>query len=63
MTLGELLAEVVRGLDAASIPNLVAGSIASTYHGEPRTTQDIDLVIDPSEPALASFVGEGEMQG
>lgn len=57
MTLGELLAEIVRGLDAASIPHMVAGSIASTHHGEPRTTQDIDLVIDPSETALASFVG------
>ncbi|MGH9036011.1 MAG: hypothetical protein ACRD0O_09620 [Acidimicrobiia bacterium] len=57
MTLGDLLAEIVRRLDAASIPHMVTGSIASTLHGEPRTTQDIDLVIDPSGVALASFVG------
>ena len=57
MTLGELLAEIVRRLDAASIPHMVAGSIASTHHGEPRTTQDIDFVIDPSGSALGSFVG------
>jgi hypothetical protein len=38
VTRGELLTEIVRGLDAASIPHMVAGSIASTYHGEPRTT-------------------------
>lgn len=56
MTLGELLAEIVRALDAAGIPHMVAGSLASTHHGEPRSTQDIDLVIDPSPAALAGFV-------
>ncbi len=35
---------------------MVAGSFASTYHGEPRMTHDIDLVIDPSAPALLDFV-------
>lgn len=56
MTLAELLAEIVRALDAAGIPHMVAGSLASTHHGEPRTTQDIDLVIDPSEANLSAFV-------
>ena len=35
---------------------MVAGSFASTFHGEPRTTQDIDLVIDPVRAALDAFV-------
>ena len=56
MTLAALLAEIVRGLDAAGIPHMVAGSLASTHHGEPRSTQDIDLVIDPDGPALTRFV-------
>ena len=56
MTLAEVLAEIVRALDAAEVPHMVAGSLASTHHGEPRSTQDIDLVIDPSEAALANFV-------
>lgn len=56
MTLSDLLAEIVRALDAAGIPHMVAGSLASTHHGEPRSTQDIDLVIDPEEPALAMFI-------
>ena len=30
---------------------MVAGSFASTAHGMPRTTQDLDLVIDPPSPA------------
>jgi len=56
LTLAELLAEIVRTLDAAEIPHMIAGSLASTHHGEPRSTQDIDLVIDPSAAALAEFV-------
>lgn len=56
MSLADLLAEIVAGLDRAGIPHMVAGSIASTHHGEPRTTQDIDLVIDPPETSLDAFV-------
>jgi hypothetical protein len=56
VTLADLLAELVRGLDAAGIPHMVAGSVASTLHGEPRTTQDIDMVIDPTAPALERLV-------
>jgi hypothetical protein len=45
--LKSLLGRLVQLLDAAGIPFMVAGSFASTAHGMPRTTQDIDLVIDP----------------
>lgn len=31
---------------------MLAGSFASTYHGDPRTTADIDVVIDPDRDAL-----------
>lgn len=44
---GGLLVRVVSMLDAAGIPFMVAGSFASTAHGAPRATQDLDLVIDP----------------
>lgn len=46
------LARIVAELDASGIPHMVAGSFASTYHGEPRATHDIDLVIDPSREQL-----------
>lgn len=36
---------------------MLAGSFASTAHGEPRTTNDIDLVIDPTREALQQLVG------
>ncbi len=29
---------------------------ASTFHGEPRMTRDIDLVIEPSEQAIELFL-------
>lgn len=46
MSVGELLARLTRALDDAKIPAMFCGSIASTYYGMPRTTQDVDLVID-----------------
>jgi hypothetical protein len=52
----EPLIDVIRELDRCEIPHMLAGSLASTYHGEPRTTRDIDLVIDPSEQRLMRFV-------
>jgi hypothetical protein len=50
---GALLGRVARLLDDARIPFMIAGSFASTVHGLPRTTQDLDLVIDP--PSATEF--------
>lgn len=58
MTLGELLASIGQRLAAAGIPYMVTGSVASSFHGEPRATRDLDLVIDPSHEALDRFVGD-----
>lgn len=52
------LARVVRELERAGIPHMLAGSFASTYHGDPRTTVDIDLVIDPDREALDRLLGQ-----
>lgn len=53
---GELLRRMVAMLDEASIPHMVVGSLASSFHGEPRQTRDIDIVIDPTPEALRRFV-------
>jgi hypothetical protein len=62
MTLRDLLKMVTEALDRAGVPYMVVGSLASTFHGEPRATQDIDIVIDPGPEQLAdllqSFDGE-----
>ena len=42
----ELLRHVVEAMDALGIAYMIAGSQASIYYGEPRFTQDIDLVAD-----------------
>jgi hypothetical protein len=54
----DLLARTLASLDANGIPHMLAGSFASTFHGKARTTQDIDLVIDPSPAALDAFTAE-----
>jgi len=70
MTLGDLLKVVTEALHRADVPYMVVGSLASTFHGEPRATQDIDIVIDPEPEQLADllrsfdagtfYVGDGE---
>jgi len=52
-----LLDRLVRVLDAAGVPFMIAGSFASAAHGLPRTTQDLDVVIDPpTSEALDALV-------
>lgn len=45
---GALLGRITRLLDETGVPYMVVGSLASSFHGEPRQTRDIDMVIDPS---------------
>ncbi|MEQ8717399.1 MAG: hypothetical protein RIE08_07280 [Acidimicrobiales bacterium] len=52
----ELLRRVVAALDSAGIAHMVTGSFASTLHGEPRATRDIDIVIDPEGSSLDVLV-------
>lgn len=42
-------------LDELNIAYLIGGSFASSVHGEFRTTNDIDFLIDISESTLPSF--------
>jgi hypothetical protein len=57
VTPGEVLGIVIEALDDAGIPHMVVGSAASSAHGAPRATQDIDLVIDPTTEALGQLDG------
>jgi hypothetical protein len=52
-----LLDRLVQLLDASGVPFMIAGSFASAAHGLPRTTQDLDVVVDPpSAEALDALV-------
>jgi hypothetical protein len=52
----DLLVRVVDVLDGAHIPYMLTGSFASSLQGEPRSTHDIDLVLDLPESAVQILV-------
>lgn len=54
---GDLLARISRLLGEAGIGHMVVGSLASSFHGEPRQTRDIDIVIEPDAAGIRSFLG------
>lgn len=56
MTFADVLKTVVTALDGAGVPYMITGSLASSYHGEPRATLDVDIVIDPSHSGLERLV-------
>jgi hypothetical protein len=56
VSFAELLALVIPLLDRAEIPYMVTGSLASSYHGEPRATRDLDIVIEPSRETIERLV-------
>lgn len=45
MELSDLLQKLARTFDELSIPYLVTGSVATIAYGEPRFTNDIDVVV------------------
>ena len=62
MELAELLRHVTSTLDQLGIPYLVTGSVATIAYGEPRLTNDIDLVVRLSplqvQPLCDAFPGD-----
>lgn len=43
-----VLRNIARILDECEIPFLLTGGFVAIYYAEPRLTQDVDLVVDPS---------------
>ncbi|MCE7871787.1 hypothetical protein DYH09_15595, partial [bacterium CPR1] len=39
------LSRLNEALQRAGVPFMVAGSVASSHHGQPRSTQDFDLIV------------------
>lgn len=63
MSLAALLAATVGQLERAGVDYMITGSIASSYHGEPRATRDLDVVIDPDPVGIRRLVAELERAG
>ena len=51
-----LLVRLAGALNASAMPWMITGSTASAFYGEPRATQDIDIVIDPQPEQLGSLL-------
>lgn len=56
MTFEDLVSDVVGRLNDAGIAHMLTGSVASSWYGEPRATQDLDVVIDPAPTALDQLI-------
>jgi hypothetical protein len=52
----DLFGRMIARLESAGIPYMLTGSFASAYHGRPRATQDIDLVIAPTAEQLRTLL-------
>lgn len=52
MSVGAVLRALGEALNAAEIPWMVAGSVASSVWGEVRSTQDIDIVVVATRTSL-----------
>lgn len=52
----DFLERLVRTLEECGVRFMISGSFASSFHGEPRATRDIDLVIDCSEAQLRALM-------
>jgi len=47
---------VTRALDSCGIPYTIGGSLASSFSGEPRFTQDVDILVDLQPPQIEPLV-------
>lgn len=60
---GGVLRRVAAALAAADVPFMLTGSVAAAYHGAPRATLDIDIVIAATPPQLRRIVAEYQSAG
>jgi hypothetical protein len=57
MSQQELLKRIIQILDGLQIQYMVTGSVTSSLQGEPRSTHDIDLVVDLTEDSASRLRG------
>jgi hypothetical protein len=52
----EVAASITGVLEALGVCYLIGGSLASSVHGEPRSTNDVDILVDFRSEHVAPFV-------
>lgn len=50
------LSTIIKKLDEAKIPYMICGSLGSSVHGEPRATNDIDIIIACGLRQIRQFI-------
>ena len=58
VSLKDLLLQVASALDRAHVRYMLTGSVASSAHGIPRSTRDLDIVIAPTRTGLLALIEE-----
>jgi len=56
VTLQDLLSRLTSALERAQVPYMLTGSVASSAHGLPRSTRDLDIVIAPTRAQLLTLI-------
>jgi hypothetical protein len=56
MSVQDVLKRITTALDRAGIGYMLTGSFASAHYGAPRSTQDIDFVIEATAAEVQAFV-------
>jgi hypothetical protein len=56
MSFVEVLRRIAVKLEQSNIPYMITGSIAASYYGLTRATQDLDIVISATPAQLKSFI-------
>ena len=56
MSVSKVFQRITLALDQAGVAYMLSGSFASAYHGSPRATKDIDVVVEATAAQLRAFV-------
>jgi hypothetical protein len=56
MNVVEIFRRITAALEQAGIPYMLTGSFASAYYGVPRSSQDIDLIIEVTPVQLRTLI-------
>jgi hypothetical protein len=57
VTADEAIVAMLDALEAAGIPFMIVGSLASNFHGIPRSTGDADFVVELAQDSLERLEG------
>ena len=58
MSVDDFFGRLIEALERSGVPYMVTGSYASSAHGTPRATNDIDIVIAPTSDQLRALLQE-----